>query len=114
MSTGLSRTLVANMIEGVNNGYNKSLEIVGVGYVQVKADSRGECWLPSRRDGSTGEHHLQGGEQHPGDRLRHRRGAGGQRGRQGPRHHPPEPYKGKGIKYEGERILRKAGKSGKK
>ena len=52
---GLSRTLVANMIEGVHNGYSKALEIVGVGSrAQVKGNNaRGECWLqPPRRDAS--------------------------------------------------------------
>ena len=105
------------MVEGVNNGYSKSLEIVGVGSrAQVKGqDPRGQCWLqPSRRDGSPEgitfkvenntkvivsgiDKELVGNEAAKVRAIR-----------------PPEPYKGKGIKYEGECILRKAGKSGKK
>ena len=114
---GLCRTLVANMIEGVNNGYSKSLEIVGVGSrAQVKGKTlvvsagyshpveveppegitfRGENNTKVLVSGSDKE--LVGNEAAKVRALR-----------------PPEPYKGKGITYEGARILRKAGKSGKK
>ena len=114
---GLCRTLVANMVEGVSNGYSKSLEIVGVG---SRAQVKGKTLVVSAGfshpvemeapDGITFmvenntkvtvsgiDKELVGNEAAKVRAIR-----------------PPEPYKGKGIKYEGERILRKAGKSGKK
>ena len=114
---GLCRTLVANMIEGVNNGYSKSLEIVGVGSrAQVKGKtlvvsagySHPVEMVPPEGITFTVENNtnvtvsgtdkeLVGNEAAKIRAIR-----------------PPEPYKGKGIKYEGEHILRKAGKSGKK
>ena len=63
---GLCRTLIANMVKGVSEGFVKQLEIVGNEAAKIRS-------------------------------IR-----------------PPEPYKGKGIKYHDERIIRKAGKSGKK
>jgi len=88
---GLSRTLIANNVQGVSEGFSKSLEIVGTGY---RAASKG----------STVELAL--GLSHPvvvtppdGANIRKLR--------------KPEPYKGKGIRYEGERVRRKAGKAGK-
>nr|YP_002049223.1 50S ribosomal protein L6 [Paulinella chromatophora]ACB43013.1 50S ribosomal protein L6 [Paulinella chromatophora] len=114
---GLCRTLVANMVEGVNSGYTRKLEIVGVGYrAQLKGNnlmvSAGyshpvEIVPPSgvtfTVEGNTNvfvsgsDKELVGNEAAKIRAIR-----------------PPEPYKGKGIKYQGERILRKAGKSGKK
>ena len=114
---GLCRTLVANMVEGVSKGYSKSLEIVGVGSrAQVKGKklvvSAGYSH-PVEMDPPEGitfavenntkvtvsgtDKELLGNEAAKVRAIR-----------------PPEPYKGKGIKYEGERIMRKAGKSGKK
>tara|TARA_B100001939_G_scaffold306054_1_gene285370 strand:+ start:273 stop:812 length:540 start_codon:yes stop_codon:yes gene_type:complete len=114
---GLCRTLVANMVEGVSKGYSKSLEIVGVGSrAQVKGKklvvSAGYSH-PVEMDPPEGitfavenntkvtvsgtDKELVGNEAAKVRAIR-----------------PPEPYKGKGIKYEGERIMRKAGKSGKK
>ena len=114
---GLSRTLVANMIEGVSNGYSKQLEIVGVGSrAQVKGKklvvSAGyshpvEVIPPEgitfKVESNTNvfisgiDKELVGNEAAKIRAIR-----------------PPEPYKGKGIKYAGEHIVRKAGKSGKK
>ena len=114
---GLSRTLVANMIEGVSNGYSKQLEIVGVGSrAQVKGKklvvSAGyshpvEVVPPEgitfKVESNTNvfisgiDKELVGNEAAKIRAIR-----------------PPEPYKGKGIKYAGEHIVRKAGKSGKK
>ena len=114
---GLCRSLVANMIEGVSKGYTRKLEIVGVG---SRAQVKGQNLLVSAGyshpievippEGITfsvqnntnvtvsgADKELVGNE---AAKIRSIR--------------PPEPYKGKGIKYEGERILRKAGKSGKK
>ena len=114
---GLCRTLVANMVEGVSQGYSKSLEIIGVGSrAQVKGKklvvSAGYSH-PVEMDPPEGinfavenntkvivsgtDKELVGNEAAKVRAIR-----------------PPEPYKGKGIKYEGERIMRKAGKSGKK
>ena len=114
---GLCRTLVANMVEGVSKGYSKSLEIIGVGSrAQVKGKklvvSAGYSH-PVEMDPPEGiifavenntkvtvsgtDKELVGNEAAKIRAIR-----------------PPEPYKGKGIKYEGERIMRKAGKSGKK
>ena len=112
---GLSRTLVANMIEGVTTGFKKTLEIVGVGY-------RAE----TKPFGLT----LQLGYSHPidyrspeGISLRavsptvvEVEGANkevvGQVAAEIRSLRPPEPYKGKGVKYQGEVIRRKAGKAG--
>ena len=114
---GLSRTLVANMVEGVSKGYSKQLEIVGVGSrAQVKGKklvvSAGyshpiEVIPPEgitfKVESNTNvfisgiDKELVGNEAAKIRAIR-----------------PPEPYKGKGIKYAGEHIVRKAGKSGKK
>ncbi len=112
---GLSRTLVANMVEGVTTGFTRILEIVGVGY-------RAE----TKPFGLT----LQLGYSHPID-YRAPEGialravsptvvevAGtnkevvGQVAAEIRSLRPPEPYKGKGVKYQGEVIRRKAGKAG--
>jgi len=114
---GLSRTLVANMVEGVSQGFTRKLEIVGVGY---RAQVQGKKLVVSAGyshpvemvppDGVTfavennttvivsgADKELVGNEAAKVRAIR-----------------KPEPYKGKGIKYEGERILRKVGKTGKK
>jgi large subunit ribosomal protein L6 len=114
---GLCRTLVANMVIGVSQGYSKKLEIVGVG---SRAQVKGKTLVVSAGyshpvemvppegitfavEGNTNvtvsgtDKELVGNEAAKIRAIR-----------------PPEPYKGKGIKYAGERILRKAGKSGKK
>jgi large subunit ribosomal protein L6 len=114
---GLSRTLLNNMVVGVSQGFTKNLEIIGVGY---RAQMQGKVLT------------LQLGYSHPvtleppagveivveantklavkgidkqavGDIASHIRGF-----------RPPEPYKGKGIRYLGERVRRKVGKAGKK
>lgn len=114
---GLCRTLVANMVEGVSQGYTRKLEIVGVGYraalqgtklvVSAGYSHQVEMVPPEgvtfAVEGNTtvfvsgANKELVGNEAAKVRAIR-----------------PPEPYKGKGIKYEGERILRKAGKTGKK
>jgi large subunit ribosomal protein L6 len=112
---GLTRTLVANMVEGVTAGYKKTLEIVGVGY-------RAE----NKPFGLT----LNLGYSHPFD-FRAPEGITlravsptvvevegtykevvGQVAAEIRSLRPPEPYKGKGVKYQGEVIRRKAGKAG--
>src|SRR5215468_1555030 len=83
---GLTRTLVANMVEGVTNGFEKRLEIQGVGYRAAMSGTnqvvvRG---IDKQLVGQTAAE------------IRKVR--------------PPEPYKGKGIRYEGEYVRRKVGK----
>ena len=112
---GLTRTLVANMVEGVSKGYEKKLVIVGVGY---RAAKQGKTLV------------LNLGYSHPinideadgvtfdvpdpntiivkcADKQKCGQIASEIRGKR-----PPEPYKGKGIKYSDEHIRRKEGKTG--
>lgn len=114
---GLSRTLVANMVEGVSKGFEKRLQILGVGYraqvqgrnlilnvgyskpveivppdgVQVAVENNTNVIVSGINKEIVGN---------TAARIRAVR--------------PPEPYKGKGIRYVGETVLRKAGKAGKK
>jgi large subunit ribosomal protein L6 len=111
---GLTRAILANLVHGVGQGFQKSLEIQGTGYraalsgknlvlqlgyshpveypvpdgVQIKVDS------PTKLTVSGAD------KQQVGQVAAHIRGF-----------RPPEPYKGKGVRYEGEYIKRKAGKS---
>ena len=113
---GLTRTLINNMVVGVSTGYKKTLEINGVGYRAAKSGNKLTLNLGYSHpvemqdpDGITSE--VEGNKiiisgidkekvgQFAAD-IRDKR--------------PPEPYKGKGIKYDYERIRRKAGKAGKK
>jgi large subunit ribosomal protein L6 len=114
---GLVRTLVANMVEGVSNGFQKRLEIQGVGYraqaqgskltlnvgyskpvemnmpkeIQVAVENNTQVVVSGINKEVVGNIAAQ---------IRAVR--------------PPEPYKGKGIRYQGEFVRRKAGKTGKK
>jgi large subunit ribosomal protein L6 len=113
---GLSRTLVANMVIGVTDGYTKTLEIVGTGYRVVAKGSDLEFALGFSHpvlikapDGITftveaptrftvsGTDKQKVGE--VAAKIRKLR--------------KPDPYKGKGVRYQGEQIRRKAGKAGK-
>jgi len=113
---GLSRTLVANMVTGVTEGYSKTLEIVGVGYrVQAKGKSLefalgfSHPVVVNPPDGITlkvesptrlvveGIDKQQVGEVAANIRKLRK----------------PDPYKGKGVRYAGEQIRRKVGKAGK-
>ena len=110
---GLTRTLIANMVEGVTNGFEKRLEIQGVGYRAALSGSNLE---------------LQVGYSHS-VRIVPREGISfevpiptqivvrgidkqvvGQTAAEIRKVRPPEPYKGKGIRYEGEYVRRKVGK----
>jgi large subunit ribosomal protein L6 len=110
---GLTRTLIANMVEGVTNGFEKRLEIQGVGYRAALSGSNLE---------------LQVGYSHS-VRIVPREGISfevpiptqivvrgidkqvvGQTAAEIRKVRPPEPYKGKGIRYEGEFVRRKVGK----
>ncbi len=114
---GLTRSLIANMVEGVVNGYKKVLEVNGVGYrvqtqgnklvmnlgyshqvimeapegVKVECPSANQIIVSGADKQAVGQFAAQ---------VREKR--------------PPEPYKGKGIKYAEEHIRRKEGKAGKK
>jgi large subunit ribosomal protein L6 len=112
---GLTRTLVANMVEGVTKGFRKELELVGVGY---KAEAR-----PYGLQLALGFSHPVKYEAPKGIKLSAPQptsivieGANkeivGQVAAELRSLRPPEPYKGKGIKYVGEQIRRKAGKAG--
>ncbi len=113
---GLTRTLIANMVEGVANGYSKTLDIVGIGY---RANMQGKdvvlsvgyshtvtiaapegititCPSPNQIVVSGAD------KQKVGQIASEIRGV-----------RPPEPYKGKGIKYADEHVRRKEGKAGK-
>lgn len=112
---GLSRTLIANMVEGVTKGFSKQLDIVGVGY---KAETR-----PYGLQLALGFSHPVEYRAPQGIKLTAPaptqiviEGANkevvGQVAAELRSLRPPEPYKGKGIKYAGEQIRRKAGKAG--
>jgi large subunit ribosomal protein L6 len=112
---GLSRTLIANMVEGVTKGFSKQLDIVGVGY---KAEAR-----PYGLQLALGFSHPVEYKAPQGIKLSAPaptqivvEGANkevvGQVAAELRSLRPPEPYKGKGIKYAGEQIRRKAGKAG--
>jgi len=111
---GLTRSLVANMVKGVTAGFSKTLEIVGVGY---KADTKGTGIV------------LNLGYSHP---INYQPAKGvvlqcpnqttvvvsgidkqqvGQTAAEIRGFRPPEPYKGKGVRYQNEQIRRKAGKT---
>ena len=113
---GLTRTLVNNMVEGVSKGYEKKLEIVGVGYrvakegkrivlnvghshpIYFNEDDKVTFDVPDANTIIVKSFDKQYCGQIAAD-IRSKR--------------PPEPYHGKGVKYSGERIRRKAGKTGK-
>lgn len=113
---GLTRTLISNMVEGVTNGYSKTLEIEGVGYRAAKQGNNlvmnlgySHQVIMSERDGITidvpqpNRIVINGIDKQ----------AVGQFAAEVREKRPPEPYKGKGIRYAGERIIRKEGKAGK-
>jgi large subunit ribosomal protein L6 len=113
---GLTRSLIANMVEGVSKGFTRELDLVGVGYRASKQGNDLQLNLgfshpikyvapegitievpePVRIQISGSDKELVGRVASQIRKLR-----------------PPEPYKGKGVLYRGEKIKRKAGKSGK-
>ena len=111
---GLTRTLISNMVEGVEKGYSKELEVNGVGY---RAEKKGNQLV--MRLGFSHEVIM---EEIPGITIEVNgnkitvRGIDkqvvGQFAAEVRSKRPPEPYKGKGIKYSTEVIRRKAGKAG--
>ena len=113
---GLTRSIIANMVEGVTNGYSKKLEINGVGYRAAKQGKQlvlnigySHTVVVDEIDGITFEVPdtntviVNGPDKQKVGQI-----ASEIRGKR-----PPEPYLGKGIKYADEHIRRKAGKAGK-
>jgi len=111
---GLTRSLIANMVQGVTEGYSKTLEIIGVGY---RAEAKGKMvqltlgfshqidYKPA--DGVSIECPNQTTVVVSGiDKQKVGQAAAEIRS-----FRPPEPYKGKGIRYQGEHVRRKAGKT---
>jgi large subunit ribosomal protein L6 len=114
---GLTRTLISNMINGVTNGYTKALDINGVGYRVVKQGKN--LVLTIGYSHPVEIQPLPGIEfDVPAPNKILVKGIDkqvvGQMAAEIRAVRPPEPYKGKGIKYESEVIRRKAGKTGKK
>jgi len=113
---GLTRTLLANMVTGVSAGFRKELELVGVGY---RAQKQGEDLVLTLGFSHPVRIHQQEGIQIEVADATHFAIVGSSKERVGQvaadlrRLRPPEPYKGKGVMYRGERIRRKPGKSGK-
>ena len=113
---GTTRALIANMVEGVSKGFQRNLELIGVGYraqkqgkklvlsvgyshpVEIEAEEGLEIEVPANTKIS-----IKGADKERVGAL-----AANIRGVR-----PPEPYKGKGIRYEGEFVRRKEGKTGK-
>jgi len=113
---GLIRSLVANMVAGVTNGYERKLEISGVGY---RAEVQGDSLVMSLGFSHPVKYQLPAGVKAEVEKQTMITLSGadkqviGQAAANIRGFKPPEPYKGKGIKYQGEKILRKAGKAGK-
>ena len=113
---GLTRTLIANMIEGVTNGYSKTLEIEGVGYRAAKQGHDLVMNLGFSHQVIVSEGNGIAIEVPQPNKIVISgvdKQAVGQFAAEVREKRPPEPYKGKGIKYAGEHIVRKEGKAGK-
>ena len=114
---GLTRTLVNNMVVGVTKGFEKALEISGVGY---RAEAKGDVLNLSLGYSHPINFNLPKGISVEVDKMTKVVVKGidkelvGQTAAKIRDFRGPEPYKGKGIKYADEKILRKAGKTGKK
>ncbi len=114
---GLTRALIANMVTGVSAGYQRNLEIVGVGY---KAEKKGSKLVLTVGYSHTVEYEEPAGITLTAPTPTTISVAGADKERVGQvaaelrAVRPPEPYKGKGIRYQGEHVRRKAGKTGAK
>lgn len=129
---GLTRALIANMVEGVTNGYNKRLQVIGVGY-RAEVENKDLVLQVGLSDQITVKPYE--GISFEAGRITDTREfppqidareqvyfvdvqgidkeVVGQQAAEIRRLRPPEPYKGKGIRYLGEYVRRKAGKAGK-
>lgn len=111
---GLTRSLLSNMVEGVTDGFKKTLEIVGVGY---RADKRGKGITMNLGYSHSIDYEAPEGItlETPDQTTIVVEGADkqavGQVAAEIRSFRPPEPYKGKGIRYQGEQVRRKAGKT---
>lgn len=114
---GLTRTLINNMVVGVTKGFERALEINGVGY---RAESKGAVLNLSLGYSHPINYELPAGITVEVDKMTKLLVKGidkelvGQTAAKIRSFRGPEPYKGKGVKYADETILRKAGKTGKK
>ncbi|MBD2872240.1 50S ribosomal protein L6 [Paenibacillus arenilitoris] len=114
---GTTRSIIANMVSGVTEGFSKNLELVGVGY---RANKQGDKIVLNVGYSHPVEITPESGIEFdvPANTKITVRGIDKERvgavAAQIRSVREPEPYKGKGIKYEGERIIRKEGKAGKK
>lgn len=114
---GLTRTLINNMVEGVTKGFEKTLEINGVGYRAAKQGKKlvltlGYSHLVDIMDPDGIETVVEGQNKIIVKGINKEQV--GQFAAEIRTKRPPEPYKGKGIKYDYEHIRRKVGKTGKK
>ncbi len=111
---GLVRALIANQIEGVTNGFEKKLEIIGVGY---RATVKGKMLDLQLQFSHPVEYQIPAGIEIKCPDNTHIDVTGidkqkvGQVAAEIRAYRKPEPYKGKGIRYVGEHVLRKAGKA---
>lgn len=113
---GLTRTLIANMVEGVTNGFSKTLEIEGVGYRAAKQGNKVNINLGYSHPVIVEETDLVKLDVPQPNKIvvsSIDKQAVGQFAAEIREKRPPEPYKGKGIRYAGEHIIRKEGKAGK-
>jgi large subunit ribosomal protein L6 len=114
---GLTRTLINNMVVGVSKGFETLLEINGVGY---RAEVKGDILNLSLGFSHPVNFQLPAGITVEVEKMTKVKVLGidkemvGQTAAKIRAFRPPEPYKGKGVKYADETILRKAGKTGKK
>lgn len=112
---GLARSLVANAVRGVTEGFEKQLEIVGVGY---KAEVKGKAVLFSLGHSHPVAYPIPDGIQITVDKQTRVSVSGIDKQRVGQvaanirALRPPDPYKQKGVRYVGERLKKKAGKAG--
>ena len=113
---GLTRSLIANMIVGVTEGYSKKLEIVGVGYKAAKSGKNLVLNLGHSHTITFTEDEKITFDVPDSNTIivkGYDKQLVGAIAAQIREKRPPEPYLGKGVKYEGEHIRRKAGKTGK-
>jgi large subunit ribosomal protein L6 len=110
---GLSRTLVANMVQGVTTGFEEDPR---TGRRRLPRRDEGQRPVAAARASATTStssrrrHHLRGAEADRNQDRRHRQAAVGQVAAEIRGFRPPEPYKGKGVRYTGEKVRRKEGK----
>lgn len=113
---GLTRTLIHNMVVGVSQGYEKKLEIVGVGYRAAKEGKKLTLNLGHSHPIYFEESDLVKFDVPDANTIivkSYDKQVCGQIAAEIRSKRPPEPYHGKGVKYSGEHIRRKAGKTGK-